>query len=88
MDLCDGIFRVPGDDATSEQRGTIEAAVDQSGVAEGREYVSKAEALTRFRRQFTDLAALTTDLGDNPFPASLEVRSGPARKVTVAQMRW
>ncbi len=65
------------DDATSEQRGAIEAAVDQSGVAEGREYVSKAEALTRFRRQFTDLAALTTDLGDNPFPASLEVRVRP-----------
>jgi cell division transport system permease protein len=65
------------DDATSEQRGTIEATVDQSGVAEGREYVSKAEALTRFRRQFTDLAALTTDLGDNPFPASLEVRVQP-----------
>jgi len=62
------------DEATSEQRGAIEAAVDQSGVAEGREYVSKAEALTRFRGQFTDLAALTTDLGDNPFPASLEVR--------------
>ena len=65
------------DDATSEQRGTIETAVDQSGVAEGREYVSKAQALTRFRRQFTDLAAMTTDLGDNPFPASLEVRVRP-----------
>ncbi len=65
------------DDATSEQRGAIEATVDQSGVADGREYVSKAEALTRFRRQFTDLAALTTDLGDNPFPASLEVRVRP-----------
>ena len=51
--------------------------MDQSGVADGREYVSKAEAMTRFRRQFTDLAALTTDLGDNPFPASLEVRVRP-----------
>src|SRR5215510_4055877 len=62
------------DDATSEQRGAIEAAVDQSGVVDGREYVSKAQALTRFRRQFADLAPLTDDLGDNPFPASLEVR--------------
>ncbi|HYS24635.1 MAG TPA: ABC transporter permease [Vicinamibacterales bacterium] len=62
------------DDATSEQRGAIEAAIDQSGVTEGREYVSKAEALTRFRSQFADLASLTSDLGDNPFPASLEVR--------------
>ena len=65
------------DDATSEQRGAIEAAVDQSGVSDGREYVSKAEALTRFRRQFSDLASLAEDLGDNPFPASLEVRVRP-----------
>ena len=62
------------DDASSEQRGAIEAGIDQSGVTEGREYVSKAEALSRFRSQFADLAALTSDLGDNPFPASLEVR--------------
>jgi cell division transport system permease protein len=65
------------DDATSEQRGAIETAVDQSGVAEGREFVSKADALTRFRRQFTELASLTNDLDDNPFPASLEVRVRP-----------
>ena len=62
------------DDATSEQRGAIEAAV---GVAAGREYVSKAQALSRFRSQFADLAALTSDLEDNPFPASLEVRVSP-----------
>jgi cell division transport system permease protein len=62
------------DDATSEQRGMIEAALDQSGVAAGREYVSKAQALSRFRSQFADLASLTGDLDDNPFPASLEVR--------------
>jgi cell division transport system permease protein len=65
------------DDATSEQRGAIEAAVDQSGVVAGREYVSKAQALSRFRSQFADLAALTSDLEDNPFPASLEVRVRP-----------
>jgi cell division transport system permease protein len=65
------------DDATSEQRGAIESAIDQSGVASAREYVSKAQALTRFRTQFTDLASLTNDLDDNPFPASLEVRVRP-----------
>jgi cell division transport system permease protein len=65
------------DDATSEQRGTIEAAIDQSGVTAGREYVSKAQALSRFRNQFADLASLTNDLDDNPFPASLEVRVRP-----------
>jgi len=65
------------DDATSEQRGALESAIDQSGVTAGREYVSKADALSRFRSQFADLASLTTDLGDNPFPASLEVRVRP-----------
>src|SRR4051812_8222706 len=65
------------DDATSEERGTIEAALDQSGVTAGREYVSKAQALSRFRSQFADLASLTSDLDDNPFPASLEVRVRP-----------
>ena len=62
------------DDATSEQRGAIESVVDGSGVAREREYVSKAEALQRFRTEFGDLAALTRDLDDNPFPASIEVR--------------
>ena len=65
------------DDATSEQRGAIEAVLDQSGVVAGREYVSKAQALSRFRTQFADLASLASDLDDNPFPASLEVRVQP-----------
>ena len=42
------------DDATSEERGAIEAIIDQSGVGAARVNVSKAEALTRFRREFTD----------------------------------
>ena len=65
------------DDATSEQRGAIEAALDRSGVTAGREYVSKAEALVRFRREFAELASLTSGFADNPFPASLEVRVRP-----------
>jgi len=65
------------DSTTSEQRGTIESAIDQSGVAAGREYVSKAQALTRFRKEFADLANLAEGLGDNPFPASIEVRVSP-----------
>lgn len=65
------------DDATSEQRGALEAAIDVSGVAAGREYVSKAQALARFRRDFAELASLTASFGDNPFPASVEVRVRP-----------
>lgn len=62
------------DDATSEQRGAIESLIDQSGVTAGREYVSKGDALTRFRHEFAELASLTTGFDDNPFPASVEVR--------------
>jgi cell division transport system permease protein len=62
------------DETTSEQRGAIEALIDTSGVAAGREYVSKADALVRFRREFADLASLTAGFDDNPFPASVEVQ--------------
>lgn len=62
------------DDATSEQRGIVETLLDQSGAVSGREYVSKDQALARFRREFAELSSLTGELGGNPFPASLEVR--------------
>ena len=65
------------DEATSEERGAIEARIDQSGAVEAREYVSKTDALTRFRRDFTELASLTDGFDDNPFPASVEVRIRP-----------
>ena len=65
------------DSATSEERGAIEAAIDASGLTAGREFVSKAQALTRFRQEFADLASLAAGLDDNPFPASLEVRVRP-----------
>jgi cell division transport system permease protein len=66
------------DDATSEQRGVVESLLDQSGVAQGREFVSKEQAMARFRAEFADLASLTRGFDDNPFPASLEVRMNPA----------
>jgi len=65
------------DDASSEQRGAIEAALDQSGVVAGRDYVSKSQALARFRREFAELASLASGFDDNPFPASVEVRLRP-----------
>jgi len=65
------------DDATSDQRGEIERTIDQSGIAAAREYVSKTDAIARFRQEFTDLASVARDLDDNPFPASVEVRVRP-----------
>jgi cell division transport system permease protein len=41
------------------------------------EYVSRDEALRRFRGLFKDLRDLPEDLGENPFPASIEVTLRP-----------
>ncbi len=65
------------EDATSEQRGAIEALIDRSGMAAGREYVSKADSLRRFRQDFAELASLADSFENNPFPASIEVRVTP-----------
>ncbi|HVR69321.1 MAG TPA: permease-like cell division protein FtsX [Vicinamibacteria bacterium] len=42
-------------------------------AVESVELVSREEALERFRTLFRDLRTLPDDLGENPFPASLEV---------------
>lgn len=65
------------DEATSEERGAIEAVIDDSGIADGHEYVSKADALVRFRSEFAELASVASGFEDNPFPASVEVRIRP-----------
>src|SRR5207247_5710273 len=66
------------DEVTPEQRAAIEQALAPGEVVAAREYVSKAEALTRFRRTFGDLSAAVDGLGDNPLPASYEVRLSSA----------
>jgi cell division transport system permease protein len=73
------------DEATSDQRGAVETAIDQSGISDGREFVSKAEALTRFRREFAELSELTSAFDENPFPASIEVRVRPGAEQDVAE---
>ena len=65
------------DNATSDERGAIEALIDQSGVGAAREYVSKADALAHFRREFKEMEALAAGFSDNPFPASVEVKLKP-----------
>jgi cell division transport system permease protein len=62
------------DDITPADRGAIETALAPNEIVAGREYVSKADALTRFRQTFADLASALDTLGDNPLPASYEVR--------------
>lgn len=60
--------------ATAAERTALEDVIDRSGLAEGRSFVPKDQALTRFRREFAGLASVTDSLDDNPFPASIEVR--------------
>ena len=70
------------DDVSPAQRTAIEQAIASRQAVASREYVSKADALARFRRTFADLAATVDDLGDNPLPASYELRlnGGPGTR--------
>ena len=65
------------DEATPEQLARIDEMVGQSGVTAERRYVSKAEALARFRTDFPDLAGAAAALDQNPLPASFELRLKP-----------
>src|SRR6185295_3828144 len=68
------------DDATASDRRAVEALLAPSDLIASHEYVSKADALVRFKQTFTDLAGAVDTLGDNPLPASYEVKlqTGPA----------
>jgi len=67
------------DQVTPADRFAIEAVLTPGSVIAAREYVSKADALVRFKRTFGDLASTTDGLSGNPLPASYEVtlRTGP-----------
>ena len=62
------------DDLTQDQRRAIEGELAVGDVIGSREYVSKADALARFRQTFSDLTSTVETLGENPLPASYEVR--------------
>ena len=62
------------DDVTPQDRAAIEGVLGSSPAVAGREYVSKADALARFRQTFGELSAAVDGLGENPLPASYEVR--------------
>jgi cell division transport system permease protein len=49
-------------------------------VVESLRHVSKQDALARFTELFRDLRTLPDDLGENPFPASLEVTLRPSER--------
>ena len=67
------------DDISPEQRVTLNTLLGAHPAVASREYVSKADAAVRFRRDFPDLAAGLADLPQNPLPASIEVRLNPGK---------
>jgi cell division transport system permease protein len=67
------------EDATRTQIAAIEERLRQSALTSSQYYVSKAEALRRFRRDFPDLGAAAASLEQNPLPASIEARLAPER---------
>ena len=62
------------DAATPAERANLEQLLRSAPVVASQEFVSKSEALARFRRTFGELSASIDGLGDNPLPASYEIR--------------
>jgi cell division transport system permease protein len=76
------------DDVTDADRAAIERVLESGDVVATREYVSKETALARFRQTFTELAGSIDTLGENPLPASYDVRltAGPAAEAGVEML--
>src|SRR3954447_16272805 len=70
------------DDLSDDQRRAIEALLAPSDLVDGHEYVSKPAALLRFKQTFGDLASAADGVGNNPLPASFEVRLRPGPSVS------
>ena len=70
------------DDITADERRALETALAPGDLVAAHEYVSKPEALARFKQTFGDLAAAVDGAGGNPLPASLEVRLRPGPGVS------
>ena len=62
------------EDGTEDRvRESLENRLRADPAVDSIDYVTREQALARFREMFRDLRALPEDLGENPFPASLEV---------------
>jgi cell division transport system permease protein len=62
------------DEVSSGERTAIERLLAPGRLVVGYDYVSKAAALVRFKETFSDLSATVDGVGDNPLPASYDVR--------------
>lgn len=62
------------DEVTPAERAAIENLLTSGSLVTSREYVSKDEALKRFKQTFGELGTAVDGTGDNPLPASYEAR--------------
>ncbi len=60
------------DGASAEEEAAIDQLLAESDLVAGREYVSKGDALVKFKRDFADLSNMAGDLSGNPFPATCQ----------------
>jgi cell division transport system permease protein len=65
------------DEVTPDQLQVLERLVTGSGLAASHQYISKEQAVARFKEDFPDLGASAARLDRNPFPASIDVRLRP-----------
>jgi cell division transport system permease protein len=76
------------DDASAENRQAVEALLSGGRLVAGHQFVSKDEALRRFKTTFADLGSVVDTVEDNPLPASYEVRleAAPGTKEAIAEL--
>jgi cell division transport system permease protein len=72
------------DDVTAGDRRAVEKVLAPSDLIATHEYVSKSDALARFKQTFSDLAPAVDGVGGNPLPASIEVRLRPGPGVSAS----
>ena len=65
------------DGVTAAERATIERTLAPGSVVASAQFVSKADALARFKKTFSDLTSTVDGLGENPLPASFVIRPKP-----------
>ena len=65
-------------------RAALEKRLGSDPALRSFEYVTREQALTRFRRDFPELADLASNLDTNPLPASYEITLAPAAAAPAA----
>jgi len=71
------------DNVTAQQRTAIEQILATGNIVASHQYLSKADALARFKKTFKDMSGTLESLGENPLPASYEVRLRPGAENAV-----